>query len=324
MTKKEFLFNVSIEIIDRKISIESANDSEIITISDKYAKLCGYSGKDYLPFVRTYKQRCKNSITELELKKLLGNFSLEKLEKILKYTINMENEDFDEFICKRKNKRLYRIKFQEITIEIRETELISPFQIEKLELIYNLTLNKKRRKARILRKYSPLGNTIVYIGYRLYKESGFKKEALNDVLIRFPKFVNIPISSLKVKIRQIKNYIEKQNMQNAINELKKNDYLSFREVPHNHLIKVLNKHQIKYDKTFQKKCKEFENYQQDQISYGLIDAYLKFRNVPLEKLEIILKDYKIYTDKNLESRFTKLLEEPTYLNEKIEGNKNEI
>lgn len=90
-------------------------------------------------------------------------------------------------------------------------EKIFPSEREDLSQIYNLDRfpERKRREARILKKYNFVANACCVYGWKLYtryyfKKKGSRTKAANDVA----KILDVPADSIKVKISQIASCAE--------------------------------------------------------------------------------------------------------------------
>ena len=135
-------------------------------------------------------------------------------------------------------------------------EKISPFQKENLERLYNLTRfpNRIRREAKTLRKYGLRGNCAIVLGYFLIKERRFLKGCQKEVAIKLNKIINIPVSTLKVKINQLKDYVETgYDKQISYGIIK--TYKQFKDVPLKKLNKVFSTYEDFTDEEIEERLK---------------------------------------------------------------------
>lgn len=117
---------------------------------------------------------------------------------------------------------------------------IYPFAIEDLSKSYNLTRfsNRKRRDAKVLKKYNFFGNIFVVIGYAYLVKMSFSKKSSIFISKEVTKHIDISESIFKVKLSQLKAYVVREEKTCSYDLIK--TYLNYKNVPYSELAQVTN------------------------------------------------------------------------------------
>lgn len=117
---------------------------------------------------------------------------------------------------------------------------IYPFAIEDLSKSYNLTRfpNRKRRDAKVLKKYNFFGNIYVVIGYAYLVKMRFSKKSAIYISKDLSQYIDISETTFRVKISQLKSYIMRQEKTCSYDLIK--TYLNYKNVPYSELAEVMN------------------------------------------------------------------------------------
>lgn len=131
---------------------------------------------------------------------------------------------------------------------------IYPFAMEDLEKLYNLDRfpDRKRKKAKILRKYNYFGNLFVVIGYKYIESTNFAKKSPIYISSELSKYIDISEKTFKTKMSQLKSYIKTNEKTCSIDLIKM--YLNYKYVPYWELVKII---EAKHENLFKMK-EEFE------------------------------------------------------------------
>lgn len=134
------------------------------------------------------------------------------------------------------------------------TVKIYPFAIEDLSKSYNLTRfpNRRRRDAKILKKYNFFGNIYVVIGYAYLVKMDFSKKSSIFISKDLSKYIDISETTFKVKLSQLKAYAVREEKTCSYDLIK--TYLNYKNVPYSELAQVMN---FSHKNLFEKR-KEFE------------------------------------------------------------------
>lgn len=131
---------------------------------------------------------------------------------------------------------------------------IYPFAMEDLEKLYNLDRfpDRKRKKAKILRKYNYFGNLFVVIGYKYIESANFAKKSPIYISSELSKYIDISEKTFKTKMSQLKSYIKTNEKTCSIDLIKM--YLNYKYVPYWELVEII---EAKHENLFKMK-EEFE------------------------------------------------------------------
>ena len=131
---------------------------------------------------------------------------------------------------------------------------IYPFAMEDLEKLYNLDRfpDRKRKKAKILRKYNYFGNLFVVIGYKYIESTNFAKKSPIYISSELSKYIDISEKTFKTKMSQLKSYIKTNEKTCSIDLIKM--YLNYKYVPYWELVEII---EAKHENLFKMK-EEFE------------------------------------------------------------------
>lgn len=131
---------------------------------------------------------------------------------------------------------------------------IYPFAMEDLEKLYNLDRfpDRKRKKAKILRKYNYFGNLFVVIGYKYIESTNFAKKSPIYISAELSKYIDISEETFKTKMSQLKSYIKTNEKTCSIDLIKM--YLNYKYVPYWELVEII---EAKHENLFKMK-EEFE------------------------------------------------------------------
>lgn len=131
---------------------------------------------------------------------------------------------------------------------------IYPFAMEDLEKLYNLDRfpDRKRKKAKILRKYNFFGNIFVVIGYKYIESTNFAKKSPIYISSELSKYIDISEKTFKTKMSQLKSYIKTNEKTCSIDLIKM--YLNYKYVPYWELVEII---EAKHENLFKMK-EEFE------------------------------------------------------------------
>lgn len=118
------------------------------------------------------------------------------------------------------------------------------FEYENLDRIYNIPRfpNRVRRYARVLKKYNFFGNIAIVIGYKHFEYLEFKRGTLNFIVENIAELVDLPKSSIKAKISQLKKYVETDDKNGASKGII-NMYEEYKYIEYNELYSILSNHE---------------------------------------------------------------------------------
>lgn len=175
--------------------------------------------------------------------------------------INMDELESQLEMQKLENDRAkhYLSNINEFTIgdpSKKESKRIQIFKSEDLSLKYNLNMtNRIRPEPKLIHKYSNLANIFCVVGYKNYKHNNFVRGSASSVAKTLNRITKIPISSLKVKISQLRDYDETGNIENASYEMM-NTFDEYKNVSSFEMYRLARNSYLYSDKELLAKFKE--------------------------------------------------------------------
>lgn len=117
---------------------------------------------------------------------------------------------------------------------------IFPFELEDLAQKYNLTRfpERNRREARVKKINNFFGNIFVVIGYKYLESTNFARKSPIYISMELSKHIDISEKTLKVKMSQLKSYINTNEKTCSIELIK--TYLTYSTVPYFEFEKIIN------------------------------------------------------------------------------------